>query len=438
MGSYISTTGKQQEQMLKEIGFEDYDGLFACVPESVRLNRDLSIPKGLSEMEVRARMEKTAGENRVFPHIFRGAGAYRHYIPAIVKEVTSKEEFLTAYTPYQAEISQGNLQAIFEYQTMICELTGMDASNASVYDGATAAAESVLMCKDRKRTKVLIAETANPQVIATIKTYCHGRDTEVATVPARDGATDTVRLKELLDETTACFYVQQPNYYGVLEDVETSARLAHEKGGKLIMGCNPVALGIIPTPAQCGADVAVGEGQPLGMPLSFGGPYLGFMAATKEMMRKLPGRIVGETVDTQGRRGFVLTLQAREQHIRREKASSNICSNEALCALTASVYLSAMGPEGLAQAATLCMSKAHYLQKELERAGLELVYRRPFFHEFVTSCPVKNEVLLEQLQERGFLGGLPLPDGNLLWCATEMNTKEEMDELLAIVKEVCV
>ena len=437
MGNFISTTREQQLQMLKESGYDSFDDLFANVPEEVLLKGSLNIPKGCSEMEAGWKMEGMAVKNRVFPHIFRGAGSYHHYIPAIVKSVTSKEDFLTAYTPYQAEISQGNLQSIFEFQTMICELTGMDAANASVYDGASAAAESVFMCKDRKRSKVLVSATTPPEVLGTMKTYCYGRDTELLIVPEKDGATDQEALASMMDETVACFYVQQPNYYGILEDGEKLGRLVHGKGGKYIMGCNPIALALIQTPAECGADVAVGEGQPLGMPMGFGGPYLGFMAATKDMMRKLPGRIVGETVDSEGKRGFVLTLQAREQHIRREKAGSNICSNQALCAMTASVYLAAMGAEGLLQAATLCTSKAHYLKEQLEAAGLSAVYDKPFFHEFVTDCPVEPGNLMKHLEENGYLGGLVLPEGRILWCTTEMNTKDEIDGLVRLVKEVC-
>lgn len=437
MGSYIPTTEEQRQRMLETVGLTSTEELFAALPEEVKLKGELQLPKGLSELGAARKMEDYAEENRIFRHIFRGAGAYDHYIPSIVKEVVSKEEFVTAYTPYQAEISQGLLQSIFEYQTMICELTGLDAANASVYDGASAAAEGVFMCRERKRTRVLVSETTNPQVTEVIKTYCHGRQAVVEMAPARDGSTDLEALKSMLDDTVACFYVQQPNFYGILEDGRACAEAVHERGGKLIMGCNPIALAIVETPGECGADVAVGEGQPLGLPLSFGGPYLGFMAASRDMMRKLPGRIVGETVDSRGNRGFVLTLQAREQHIRREKAGSNICSNEALCALTASVYLSAMGPEGLTQTAVLCASKAHYLQKELEKAGLPPVYKKEFFHEFVTASPVDGNMLLGALEDKGFLGGLLLPDGNLLWCATEKNSREEMDELVRLVKEVC-
>ncbi len=436
MGNFLSNTAGQQEEMLKEAGYGSFDELFAGIPKEVYLKDGLHLPLGLSEMEAGEKLEDMAEKNKVFRHIFRGAGAYHHYIPAIVKNVTAKEDFLTAYTPYQAEISQGNLQSIFEFQTMICELTGLDVANASVYDGATAAAESIFMCRERKRSKTLVSAAVPPQVLETMKTYCFGRNAELVVVPEKDGVTDLEALASMLDETVASVYMQQPNYYGILEDAEAIGALAHEKGAKFIMGCNPIALALMKTPAECGADVAVGEGQPLGLPLSFGGPYLGFMASTKDMMRKLPGRIVGETVDNDGKRGFVLTLQAREQHIRREKASSNICSNQALCALTASVYLSAMGPEGLTQAATLCTSKAHYLKNALEEAGLKPVYDKPFFHEFVTECPVDAEKLMEHLEAHGILGGLVLPGNRILWCATEMNTKAEMDQLTALVKEV--
>lgn len=436
MGSYLPNTRQEQQEMLREAGYESFDALFAHIPEEVKV-KELNLPSGLSEMEVLSEMEDIAQKNKIFRHIFRGAGAYDHYIPAIVGSVVNKEEFVTAYTPYQAEISQGILQSIFEYQTMICELTGMDVSNASVYDGATAAAEAVAMCRERKRTTAYISAAANPQVISVIKTYCYASGTEVVMIPEKDGVTDKEALKAALKDTAACFYVQQPNYYGNLEDAKELGEIVHAAGAKYIMGCNPIALGMIKTPAECGADVAVGEGQPLGMSLAFGGPYLGFMAATEKMLRKLPGRIVGETVDRDGKRAYVLTLQAREQHIRREKASSNICSNQALCALTAGVYLSAMGEEGIRKAASLCCSKAHYLQAELEKAGLKLKYSAPFFHEFVTVSEVKAEIILDALEKKGILGGLPLGEYEILWCATEKNTKAEIDLAAEIVKEVC-
>lgn len=436
MGSYIANTKEERQAMLAEAGFASLEELFADIPESVKC-KELALPSGLSELEVMERMEMLAGENTVFRHIFRGAGAYRHYIPAIVKSVTGKEEFLTAYTPYQAEISQGILQSIFEYQTMICELTGLEVSNASVYDGATAAAEAVAMCRERKRTKAYLSEAVNPEVLAVVRTYCYGNGMQVEMIPVKNGVTDAEALRSALDDASACVYIQQPNYFGNLEDAKGVGEIAHAAGAKYIMGCNPIALARIPAPGECGADIAVGEGQPLGMELAFGGPYLGFMAATGKMMRKLPGRIVGETTDKNGKRAFVLTLQAREQHIRREKASSNICSNQALCALTAGAYLAAMGADGLRRVADLCVSKAHYLQSELLKAGLQAKDAQPFFHEFVTTGTVKAKVILAALEKQGILGGLPLNEYDILWCATELNTKAAMDQTAAVVKEVC-
>lgn len=436
MGSYIPATKAERAQMLTEIGFDNFRALFADIPDSVYLTELLDLPAGLSEMEVRREMTALAADNKVFSTILRGAGAYDHYIPSIVKYITAKEEFVTAYTPYQAEISQGILQSIFEYQTMICDLTGMEASNASVYDGASAAAEAIAMCRDRKRTVALVSATAHPDVIATMRTYCFGANTELRVVPAKDGITDAEALKAMLTPDVCCTYIQQPNFYGQLEDAAALGEIIHADGAKYIMGVNPIALALIKTPAEYGADIAVGEGQPLGLPIGFGGPYLGFMAANAAMTRKLPGRIVGETVDAKGERAFVLTLQAREQHIRREKASSNICSNEALCAMTASVYLATVGPEGLKQAATLCLSKAHYLASELCKIkGIDLVYTGEFFHEFVTTLPKQTEAL-QALADVGVLGGLPV-EGGVLWCVTEKVNKITLDKVVTILKEVC-
>jgi len=438
MGHYLSITDAQKQQMLHAIGLNAPEDLYAAVPAALLHNAALEIPDGMSELETLRTMEALAAKNTVYPTVFRGAGAYRHYIPAIVSAVTAKETFVTAYTPYQAEISQGILQSIYEYQTMICTLTGMDVSNASVYDGASAAAEACAMCRDRKRTKALLSAAAHPDVIEVVRTYCWAANTELQLIPVKDGLTDLDALENMLDDTTACVYLPQPNYFGLIEDAPTAARLAHSAGAKLIMGVNPIAAAVLKTPAECGADIAVGEGQPLGLPLSFGGPYLGFMAATSAMMRKLPGRIVGETTDADGNRAFVLTLQAREQHIRREKASSNICSNQALCAMTAAVYMAAMGPGGLREAAVQCLSKAHYMAARISAVpGFALRYKGEFFHEFVTECPLDREGVLSALSEKGILGGLPLPDGGLLWCATEMNTKAEIDVLEDVLREVC-
>ena len=435
MASYVPSTREERQEMLHTVGVSDYRELYRDVPAEMYLEKGLNLPDGMSELEVRQKMTAMAAKNKVFPTVLRGAGAYDHYIPSIVKYIPAKEEFLTAYTPYQAEMSQGILQTIFEYQTDICELTGMDVSNASVYDGATAAAEAAAMCRDRKRRVTLISGAAHPDVIQTVKTYCYGTGDELRVIPAKNGITDVEAMKGLLTPDVASVYIQQPNFYGQFEDAQTIGQLVHENGSVYIMGCNPIALAIMKTPKDCGADIAVGEGQPLGMPLSCGGPYLGFMASTEKYMRKLPGRIVGQTVDSEGNRAFVLSLQAREQHIRREKASSNICSNEALCALTAGVYMAAMGPEGMAQAAEQSMAKAHYLAEALCAIdGVSLVYPGPFFHEFVTTMP-KAGAVLEALEKAGILGGLPIPEG-ILWCATEKVSKAELDRTAAIVREV--
>lgn len=437
MGHYLPTTSEQREEMLRTLGVSSLDALYAGLPEGLMLPDGPNIPEGKGELDVLRTMSALASENRIFPSIFRGAGAYRHYIPSVVSSIASKETFLTAYTPYQPEISQGILQAIFEYQTMISTLTGMAAANASVYDGATAAAEALAMCRDRKRSRALVSAAANPQVIETMRSYAWAAGCELEIIPTKDGVTDHAALEALLAPDIACAYIEHPNYFGLLEDAEGIAALAHDKGAKLIMGVNPIAAAILKPPGECGADIAVGEGQPLGLALSFGGPYLGFMAATDALTRKLPGRIVGETTDDAGNRAFVLTLQAREQHIRREKASSNICSNQALCATTAAVYMAAMGPQGLREVSEQCYHKAHYLAKRIaELPGFSLRHSGEFFHEFVTACPIDPIQLMMRLEEHRILGGLPLPDGSILWCVTEMNTKEEMDTVVSLLKEV--
>ena len=434
MGGYIPSTREERAQMLAAIGLEKPEELFASVPEALRVKR-LNLETGLSEMALSRFMRGVAAKNRVYRSIFRGAGAYNHYIPAVVGAVTSKETFVTAYTPYQAEMSQGVLQSIFEYQTMICELTGMDVSNASVYDGATAAAEAVNMLVDAKKRVALVSETVHPMTLETIRTYAFGAGVEVRVIPAKGGRTDMDALAGMLNKDVACVLLQSPNYFGLIEDGEKAAELAHANRSKVILSVNPIACALYRTPGELGADVAVGEGQPLGLPLSFGGPYLGFMAATKALMRKLPGRIVGETTDNRGGRAFVLTLQAREQHIRREKASSNICSNQALCAMTAAVYMAAMGEVGMREVARQCHAKAAYLRGELAKIGFAPLHEGPFFHEFVTACPVDRDALISALAEKGILAGLPV-DGGILWCATEMNSRADIDELVAAIGEV--
>ncbi len=438
MGSYIPNTSKEQEAMLKESGYSGFEDMFSCIPEENRIKNELNLPLGLSEMEVIRKMTEISQNNKIYNKIFRGAGAYNHYIPSIVKNVAGKEEFLTTYTPYQAEISQGILQSIFEFQTMICELTGMEVANASHYDGATAAAESIPMCQDRKRKNAYVSEATHPSVIEVMRTYCFASGTQLTVLPAIDGLTDPLVLKDLLDEDpeAACVYIQQPNFYGNFEDAVKIGEITHQAGAKFVMGVNPISLSIAKSPAECGADIAVGDGQPLGMPISFGGPYVGFMATTNKLMRKLPGRIVGETVDQNGDRAFVLTLQAREQHIRREKAGSNICSNQDLCTLIASAYMAAMGSAGLKEVALQSMSKAHYMAERLNEAGFSPIYRQEFFNEFITDCPCGATKVMEALAAHGILGGLPLTENIILWCTTEMNTKADIDMAVKMSKAV--
>lgn len=434
MGSYVPSTEEQRREMLQSIGLSDYRELYKDVPAGMYLDHLLDLPEGKSELEVSRALAAMAKKNRVYDTVLRGAGAYDHYIPSIVKQIPAKEEFLTAYTPYQAEISQGVLQSIFEYQTEICELTGMDVSNASVYDGATAAAEAAAMARDRKRRITLVSASTHPDVINTIRTYSYGTNDEVKIIPSKNGKTDLEAMKALLGPEVASVYVQQPNFFGLFEDADALSDVVHESGALFILGCNPIALGIMKTPRDLGADIAVGEGQPLGLPIGFGGPYLGFMATTQKYMRRLPGRIVGETTDNAGNRAYVLSLQAREQHIRREKAGSNICSNEALCALTASVYLAVMGPDGLAEAASSSMAKAHYLCEQLcSLPGISRRFEGEFFHEFLLDMP-KPDKVLAALDEKNILGGLPYADG-VLWCVTEKVSKETLDEVVSIVKE---
>ena len=318
MGTFVPNTKEQQQEMLKEIGFEKLDDLFEHIPDAVKFQGELNLPDGMSEMEVSRAMKKIASKNVVFDSVFRGAGAYRHYIPSIVNTVVSNETLQTAYTPYQAEISQGILQSIFEYQTMICDLTGMDVSNASVYDGGTAAGEAVAACRGRKENKAIVSACIQPSVMRVIETYCFGNEMELVVAPEKDGVTDVEALKELMTDDTACVLIQHPNYYGNLEDAKAIGEIAHSvKNCRYIMSVNPITLAIMKTPREYGADFAIGEGQPLGMAPAFGGPYLGFMASVDSMKRNLPGRIVGQTVDHNGKTGYVLTLQAREQHIRR-------------------------------------------------------------------------------------------------------------------------
>lgn len=435
MGGYIPVTADEQEKMLQVVGLNDVDALFADVPDDIRLKEIPDLDKGLSELEVQRQVTALAEQNKTYDVVLRGAGTYRHHIPAAVGLIAGKEEFVTAYTPYQAEISQGILQGIFEYQTMISDLTTMHASNASVYDGATAAGEAMSMCRERKAIKMLIAENANPMTKEVMATYAYGVDAPIEFIPEKDGRVDLDALKEMVAEDVCGVYIEQPNYYGLLEDVTAIAEIAHAGKAKLVLGANPMALAIYKSPAACGVDIVVGDGQPLGIPMNYGGPSVGFMACTEKWVRRLPGRIVGQTTDLDGKRAFVLTMQAREQHIRREKASSNICSNQALCALTTGIYMTVMGPKGLKKAAMQSMAKAHYLADQLAEIGFKRVHDGEFFHEFVTTAPggaAKAETILAQ---ENILAGLPLDDDRILWCATELCSKEDLDRAVTLLKE---
>lgn len=444
MKTYVPTTLGEREEMLKVVGVNSMDDLFADIPEDLKLKSGLNLPDGMSEIEIRREFLRLAKENRNDLVIFRGAGAYNHYIPACVPALVSRSEFYTAYTPYQAEMSQGMLQSIFEYQTFICRLTGMDVSNASVYDGATAAAEAMSMMYQigrKKKKAVLLSAALHPEIIETVKTYAHCLGIEVKLAPITDaGITDTSKIQELA--CGACgVIVQSPNFFGCIENMADIAKEIHEAGGIFTAYVNPITLGAVKRPADYGADIAIGDAQPLGMPMSFGGPYAGFMACKKEYTRMMPGRITGETKDSEGNRAYVLTLQAREQHIKRQLASSNICSNQMLCAIMASIYLACMGPEGMRDVAMQNIQKAHYLAAGLSQInGVKLRYNTPFFNEFVIDTEKDAELINAKLKVKGFMGGLPLgrmlkDDKGMLWCATEMNSREEIDALICAFEE---
>lgn len=435
MSDYLSTNERESKEMLEKIGVKTIDELFEDIPVDLKVKK-LNLPEGKSQQETMEIMTALAKKNKVYDVILRGAGSYDHYIPSMVKNLSSRSEFITAYTPYQAEMSQGILQAIFEYQTMICSLTGLEVANASVYNGANAAAEAMLMCAEKNRKTLITFDNIRPDTLKVLQTYASNRGITVSVLPAKNGACDLSALKAALSDTTACVYIEQPNYFGLIEDAEAIGAAAHEMKAKFVMGCNPIALALLKSPAECGADIAVGDGQPLGLPMSFGGPYVGFIACTAKEMRKMPGRIVGETSDHDGNRAYVLTLQAREQHIRREKAYSNICSNQAYCALIASMYMSAMGTNGMAEVAEACLSYAHYLAEGLEGAGLKIKYGGEFFHEFVTVSEIAADKILKALEKAGILGGLKLSKNEILWCATEKLSKADIDRAVEVVRRV--
>ena len=433
MSNYIPHSKEETKEMLDFIGVQSIDELYGFEGGECTA---ADVGEGKSQAEVERFFKKLGGKNTVFKSVLRGAGAYNHYTPAAVRQLSAREEFLTAYTPYQPEMNQGELQASFEYQSMICELTGMDVSNASVYDGGTAVADAIVMSLGKKQTKVLISECVEPSSLQIAKTYLRHGGVEFVTIPKDGYKTDISKLKDLMDETVGAVIMQQPNRYGTIEDCEAVGKIVAETKARFVMSCNPTALALLKTPRECGAAIAVGEGQALGLPLSAGGPYLGFIATVEADMRKIPGRIVGQSTDQEGRRAFVLTLQAREQHIRREKASSSICSNQALCALRASMYMAAYGKEGLKTVAKVSLSNAHYLAEELKKAGLTVQNNGEFFHEFVTDGKGKADTILAALEKHGILGGLKICGDKILWCTTDTVIKEDLDEAVTIIKEV--
>jgi glycine dehydrogenase subunit 1 len=438
MADYLSNTPNQQIQMLKEIGLESLDELYANLPQDLILQKPLNLDAGQSEFKVYDTLKTLASKNKVYKTILRGAGVEHHYIPSVVKQLSNREEFVSAYTPYQSELSQGILQSIFEYQSSMCEITGMDVCNASVYDGATAAAEAIQMVIEKNRRKILVPKNIHPQVISVMRTYTQWLNVEIVEIECKDGVIDMDDLKSKCDESSAALFIQHPNYFGLLEDVFEISQVVHMSGTKLVQYTNPMTLGYLKSPRANGVDIAIGEAQPLGIPMSYGGPFLGFMSASADLVRRLPGRIVGQTVDETGKRAFALTLQAREQHIRREKASSSICSNQALMALTSAMYLASVGPSGLKEVAEYSMRKAHYLANELIKCGFKLKYSGPFFHEFVAVGPIENSVLERALDEINVLSGLSLSSHEMLWCCTETTHKEDIDRVINRIKEVLV
>lgn len=445
MNKYIPHTPDDIRQMLDKIGVNSIDDLFADIPASVRLQKEYNLPESMSEEEIRAYFNVLGATNQQ-QVIFAGGGAYDHYTPSVIDALLSRSEFLTAYTPYQPEISQGTLQYIFEYQSHICELTGMDCTNASMYDGATATVEALFMAvaQAKKKSRVLVSSTMNPTVISIIETYARYKAIQIDLVPETNGHTDRAAMQCMLAAgDVAGVIVASPNHYGIIEDFTGFADDIHAAKALFVMHCDPSALAVLKTPASWGADIACGDGQTLGIPLSFGGPYVGFLACRKELVRKLPGRIVGATKDVDGKRAFVLTLQAREQHIRREKANSNICSNQSLMALHITVYLALMGKQGLREVNEQSYGAAHYLHDELVKTGLftPAFPEAPFLKEFVmrTALPVK--ALQTYLAEHGYMAGIALGDYRkgmedcIIFCATEKRTKQQIDSFIKFVKE---
>ena len=440
---FIPHTAEQRREMLDAIGLT-MDDLFGDIPPEL-MTESFRLPDGLSEQEVRNRLADLAGKNHVDLTLFLGGGFYDHFIPSAVYSVISRSEFYTAYTPYQPELSQGTLQAVYEYQSAICRLTDMEVSNASLYDGGTAMYEAMMMAlRITGRNKVIVDDSVNPIYRVMINSYTQNLQIELEETHCLDGLANRDEIMDKLDGETAAVIVQNPNFFGCIDDLSDIAEAAHQKGALLIVSCYPISLGILKTPGAMGADIVTGEGQSLGMPMSFGGPYLGFMASRRQYVRKMPGRIVGETTDRHGRRAFVLTLQAREQHIRRDKATSNICSNEALCALTALVYLSLLGKEGLRETAQRCADKASYAYHRLTAIpAVEPHFRAKwFFNEFVIDLPREAADVIAALIEKGFAAGFPLSryyqgmENAMLICVTEKRTKQQIGMLAEALESV--
>jgi len=429
---YIPNTTDEQADMLAALGIVSIDQLFMDIPEEYR-NPTLELPAPLSELEIQRELGGMAAKNRPLSSgpSFLGAGSYDHFIPSIIKPLITRGEFITAYTPYQAEASQGTLQVIYEFQTLICNLYGMEVANAGMYDGATSLAEAVLMaCRVTKREKVALVDTVSPAYSAVIHTYCQSQDIAVETVSPSN---------VVLNDETACLVLQYPNYFGNIEDMQNLIDMAHAQGALAVVSTDPTAMGMFQTPGHYGADIVTGDGQPLGIPSSFGGPFVGLFATKQEYIRQMPSRLSGRTVDKNGKTGYVLTLQTREQHIRRERATSNICTNEALYALASTIYLAAMGKHGLRQVAELCYHKAHYAAAKIgELPGYSLPIEGPFFQEFVVQCPSTPSDINKKLMEQNILGGLDVseqvPNGMLL-CVTEMSSQDDINALVAALSE---
>lgn len=446
MHPYLPNTNEDIREMLDVIGLDNTEDLFKSIPENLRLKKELDLPTSKSEIEVRGIMNGLAAKNQSIDELtcFLGAGSYDHYIPSVIRHLVSRSEFYTAYTPYQPEISQGTLQSVFEYQSMMCALTGMEVSNVSMYDAATSASEAAILASvQTKRKKVLVSETLNPEYKEVLKTYLKFREVEIDFIAEKDGVTDLENLKSRMDGDIAGVIVQYPNFYGVIENIREMEETVHENKSLLIMSVDPIALGVLKSPGELKADIVVGEGQALGQNLNFGGPVLGFMAATSKLMRKMPGRIVGETVDRDGKRAFVLTLQAREQHIRRFKATSNICSDQTLNSITAAVYMATLGKEGLKEVAMQSFKKAHYTYEALIRTGkYHPLFEQPFFKEFAVRCEKPVDEINAVLREHGILGGFNLRRTNdalgdaMLIAVTENRTMEEIEKFIEIMEEI--